>query len=81
MQNAGSEYNYRVVTVEKTTPPDGLGGNNWYRYVIQNGNSLMECKKSGTLKEVTAHADEVAEQINTRNTWGARKKAPSKQAK
>ena len=67
---------YHVIKVEKTTAPDGLLGENWYLYVIQKGNlsnSIMECKKTGTLKSVTEHAKDLAETINSRNVKGGRK--------
>lgn len=60
---------YHVIKVEKTTAPDGLSGDNWYLYVIQKGNlsnTEMNCKKTGTLKSVTAHAMETAETLNLR---------------
>jgi hypothetical protein len=67
---------YHVLKVEKTTAPVGMLGENWYLYVIQKGdlsNSLMECKKTGTLKSVTEHAKDVVETINSRNASGGRK--------
>ena len=67
---------YHVIKVEKTTAPDGMLGENWYLYVIQKGNlsnSIMECKKTGTLKSVTEHAKDLAETINSRNVKGGRK--------
>jgi len=67
---------YHVIKVEKTTAPEGMLGENWYLYVIQKGdlsNSVMECKKTGTLKSVTAHAEDVAETINSRIVKGARR--------
>jgi hypothetical protein len=70
------ESKYEVKKVEKTTPPEGLTGGDWYLYVIQKGdlvNSIMECKKTGSLQSVTEHANEVAETINSRNVRGGRK--------
>ena len=67
---------YHVITVEKTTAPEGISGENWYLYVIQKGkltNSIMQCKKSGTLESVTEHAQEVSEIINSRNNKRGRK--------
>ena len=67
---------YHVIQVEKTTAPEGMLGENWYLYVIQKGdltNSIMECKKTGSLKSVTAHANDVVETINSRNVKGGRK--------
>jgi hypothetical protein len=65
-----SSFLYHVETIEKTTPPDGATGKHWYRYVLKSGNSVMEGKMSGTLKQVILHADELVEQINARNSYG-----------
>jgi hypothetical protein len=76
MQDDSIKSKYHVITVEKTTAPEGMLGENWYLYVIQKGdltNSRMDCKKTGTLKSVTAHAKEMAETINSRNVKGGRK--------
>lgn len=75
MDNEIKENIYQVITVEKSSPPEGMLGDDWYRYVIQKGdsiNSLMECKKTGSLKAVTEHAQAQAELINSRN--GRKKK-------
>lgn len=58
---------YRVMVVEKTSAPEGLDGSNWYRYVIGEGRSQIESKRTGSLKDVTEHAESVAEQINSRS--------------
>ncbi|RKZ55974.1 MAG: hypothetical protein DRQ44_17180 [Gammaproteobacteria bacterium] len=76
MSDKATDSKYKVIRVEKTTPPTGMLGDNWYLYVIQKGNlpnSIMECKKTGTLKAVTAHAKDVANTINLRNVKGGRK--------
>ncbi len=80
MQDAPIEILYKVIAVEKTTAPEGMLGDNWHRYVIKKGKSVMECKKSGTLKAVTEHAEGVAELINSRNGRGNQKKPPVKKA-
>ena len=36
-----STYIYEVETVEKTIPPDGASGGDWYRYVLKKGNSII----------------------------------------
>ena len=76
MQNDSIKSKYHVIKVEKTTAPEGMLGENWYLYVIQKGslsNTIMNCKKTGTLKSVTAHAKDVAETINARNVTGGRR--------
>ncbi len=76
MDNDLINSKYHVIKVEKTAAPEGMLGENWYLYVIQKGNlsnSIMNCKKTGTLESVTAHAKELAETINFRNVKGGRK--------
>ncbi len=60
------EYTYKVVTVEKSAAPKGMAGDDWHHYVIGCGNSFIEGKKTGTLKEVVEHAKDLAERINAR---------------
>ena len=67
---------YHVMKVEKTEAPEGLLGDDWYLYVIQKGsltNTIMGCKKTGTLESVTKHAEEQAETLNQRNVKGGRR--------
>ncbi len=76
MQDDSIKSKYHVIKVEKTTAPEGMLGENWYLYVIQKGdltNSIMDCKKTGTLKSVTAHAKDQAETLNLRNVKGGRR--------
>jgi len=70
---------YQVVTVEKADPPEGLIGGNWYRYVIElEGQSIVGVRR-GTLKQVTEHAKECAENMSNRfargrTHWSSRNK-------
>ena len=32
---------YRVANVEKIASPDGLSGGTWYRYILDNGSSVI----------------------------------------
>lgn len=76
MQDDSIKSKYHVIKVEKTTAPEGMLGENWYLYVIQKGdltNSIMDCKKTGTLKSVTAHAKDMVETLNFRNVKGGRR--------
>ena len=76
MHDDSIKSKYHVTKIEKTTAPKGMAGENWYLYVIQKGsltNSIMECKKTGTLKSVTTHAKEQAETLNFRNVKGGRR--------
>lgn len=76
MHDDSIKSKYHVIKVEKTTAPEGMSGNNWFLYVIQKGsltNSIMDCKKTGTLGSVTKHANELAETLNLRNVKGGRR--------
>ena len=73
MQDETVINEYHVITVEKTTAPEGMAGDNWYRYVIQRGTQVIDCKKIGTRKAVTEHAESVAEMINSRHLRGKKK--------
>ncbi len=69
---------YRVVTVEKTNPPEGLPGDNWHRYVIGQGASRIEGRKPGTLEDVIQHAETAVEELNSRSGKGGMTYAPRK---
>jgi hypothetical protein len=58
---------YSVINVEKIDTPDGLEGDNWYRYLIDYGHSVIEGKKAGILKVVREHAEAVVEDLNSRS--------------
>lgn len=73
-----SKIKYRVVSVEKTTAPEGLPGDNWHLYVIGQGTSRIEGKKPGSLKAVTLHAETVTEDLNSRTGRGGSTYAPRK---
>ena len=71
MTSAVAEYNafteYKVVIVEQIEPPSGMLGD-WFRYVIQRGESTIEGLHPGELNEVTEHAETFAESLNERLT-------------
>ncbi|MDH5369396.1 MAG: hypothetical protein OEW99_05190 [Gammaproteobacteria bacterium] len=58
---------YQVVSVDKIVTPEGMPDGDWYCYVIGYGNSIIDGKKPGTLKNVTQHAEAVAEDLNLRS--------------
>lgn len=74
-----SEKAYEVVEVEKTEAPDNSMGDNWYRYVIELEGKTIVGNRRGTLKQVTEHANECAENLSARagrgtSPWSYRKK-------
>jgi hypothetical protein len=62
---------YRVVSVEKTEPPEGMGSGNWHSYTIERGTSVVTGMKPGSLRAVTAHARQVAKDLNSRTGLNA----------
>jgi hypothetical protein len=65
-----SESRYRVVSVEKTNPPEGMPDGDWHHYVIGQGESKIEGYKPGSLNAVTEHAETFAEDLNERAARG-----------
>jgi hypothetical protein len=70
LENDTNIYKYYVVSVEKTDPPPGMPGDDWYRYVIGQGRSRIEGLKPGSLQAVTEHAELFAEGLNARASKG-----------
>ena len=54
-------------SVEETTAPDGAGQEKWFSYIIGRGKSVISGKRSGTLKSVTEHAENVVDDLNSRS--------------
>lgn len=70
---------YQVVTVEKTEPPVGIEGGNWYRYVIALEGEEIVGNRRGTLKQVKEYAEESAMNLSSRvargtSSWSSRNK-------
>jgi len=76
---------FTIALIEKT-PSQDSDAQNWYRYVLENGGSTIEGKRSGSLKEVTAYVNEYVEHLNSRSTmiqstWTTRSKKPEPEKK
>ncbi len=57
---------YQVISVKKVATPEGMDGKNWHSYTIQRGASIISGLKPGTHKAVTAHAKQLAADLNAR---------------
>jgi len=68
--NEEFERKFRVTTIEKTEPPEGVEGGEWYHYVIDHHASKIEGKRSGTLQSVRSYVEEYADNLNQRATLG-----------
>jgi len=79
-QHEINKLKYSVMSVEKTTAPEGMPGDNWHLYIVGQGKARIEGKKPGTLKAVTAHAEEFAKELNSRTGIGGSTYAPRKKA-
>lgn len=75
-----NKLKYEVETVEKTTAPEGMPGDNWHRYVVGQGKTRIEGKKPGTLKAVTLHAEAFAADLNSRTGKGGSTYSPRKKS-
>jgi len=56
---------YSVSKIEKTDPPEGAQGE-WYRYVIELGQTTLVGSRGGTRKQVAEHAEAYVEELNLR---------------
>ncbi|MFO7604262.1 MAG: hypothetical protein R6X06_10685 [Gammaproteobacteria bacterium] len=79
-EEAVKKPKFNVISVEKASPPEGMPGDNWHRYIIGQGGSKIEGIKPGTLKAVTLHAETIAEDLNSRAGRGGSTYAPRKKA-
>jgi hypothetical protein len=78
---------YQLISIEHTSTPDGMEGRDWCRYVIAQDSTEIVGYRQGTVQQVTEHAKEYLEKLNSRTTGyvntyrssaHAKKKAASK---
>ncbi len=60
------EQTFRLVTIEKSQPPEGATCGRWHRYVIESDFTVIQGYAQGTKTEVTAHAKRYVTQLNAR---------------
>lgn len=58
---------FEVTEVVKISTPEGMEGKNWHSYIIKRGATEISGQKPGTLKTVSEHARQVAEDLNARS--------------
>lgn len=61
---------FKVASVDKISAPDGGEGQDWYRYVLDSGRSMISGQRRGSRKDVLAYAAQCVEQLNTRGQTG-----------
>lgn len=75
---------YSVTLIEKTGAPMGGDIGNWYRYIINDGNSTITGTRSGNKKQVSEYAEQYAKDLNERggmywrSRWSPTQSKPSK---
>jgi hypothetical protein len=57
---------FKVTEVARIDTPEGMEGKDWHSYTIKRGTTEINGRKPGTMKKVTAHAKQVAEDLNLR---------------
>lgn len=72
----GAPPPFEVTELEKTDAPEGGTGQDWYRYVLHNGNATITGQRQGTREAVTAYATQFAQQLNARGFRGQSAWAP-----
>ena len=70
----GQPQPFRLVAVERTEPPNGADGKNWYRYTITQGVNAINGYLQGNATGVKHQAEQIVGQLNERRTgrWGYR---------
>ena len=66
-ENENIAVKYQVLSISEIDTPEGMPDGNWHCYVIGYGKSKIEGKKPGSLKDVTQHAEAVADDLNSRS--------------
>jgi hypothetical protein len=62
------DFNYRLVHVEKSEPPAGIQGGNWYRYTLRRKNGDIVGRRCGSYQQVSRYAQAFTEDLNARAT-------------
>jgi hypothetical protein len=65
---------FRLAAIERTEPPAGAAGKNWYRYTIRQGVNSINGYLQGTATGVRHTAEQIVGQLNERRAgrWGYR---------
>ena len=70
-----------IVSVEKTSSPDGTAGGDWYRYVIDSPGSPITGYRHGKKKEVLEYLKECTGQLDERRNPRKGSRAKGRKAK
>ncbi len=62
------EQVYEIVSIQRSGPPPGAEGTNWYRYVIAfEGTETIRGYRQGSIKGVILAVEEIVAQLNERH--------------
>ena len=70
----GQPQPFRLAAIERTDPPKGAEGKNWYRYTITQGVNAIHGYLQGSANGVKHAAEQIVGQLNERRAgrWGYR---------
>lgn len=60
------DLEYKLVGVEKSDPPAGMQGDDWYRYVLRRKNGDIEGRRCGSYQQVSHYAQAFTKELNAR---------------
>lgn len=69
-EHLNEDRTYKIVSIEKIDPPEGIKDGDWYHYQISHGPSKIVGKRAGTLESVQEHAQDYVDKLNQRATSG-----------
>lgn len=67
LEDESDKPRFIIEIIEKSDPPKGMDGKNWYRYIVREGQRKITGFKTGTLKSVTEHVETFTEGLNERS--------------
>ena len=62
----GNRQAYKLISIQRATPPAGARGSNWYHYEIAQGANIIHGYRQGSLETVTMLVEENVELLNQR---------------
>ena len=69
---------YKILSIEKITPPAGAANKRWYKYIIANNYNTITSISSGSEKEIRKFALESAKRLNDKYLTRCKAKSYSK---
>ena len=61
-----NQHPFRLITIEPTNPPKGAKGDDWYHYIIQQGDKIIKGYRQGSLSTITNELELNVEILNER---------------